>query len=84
MRQAIEIVLRKPNHLKIVPRLVVALGPGADAMKSERFGNRNAHGHARIERGYSVLKDELHLASQRSQGRLRAAQDVDASSASHS
>ena len=49
VRQAIEVVPRKTHDLKIVPRLRMTLGPGADAMKPERLRNRNAHGHARIE-----------------------------------
>ena len=44
-------------------------------MDAQRFGDDLAHGHARIETGERILKDDLHIAPQGPHGRDRLALD---------
>jgi hypothetical protein len=57
----------QPDQSQQLGDTVVAPFGRHDVVQGERFGEQLLHGHARIERGVRVLKDDLHLAPERSQ-----------------
>ena len=65
MRVAVGMVGVETHLIQHLQHNLLAFTAVAQAVNFQAFGNRFAHGNARVERGIGVLKDDLHVAAQR-------------------